>query len=234
MRGRGLFCQSLMKAQMASPAFTPVYAGGCGSFPPGTSHRDARLGDAWHEHGALSTGGGGEVRRRTRLCAAAPSGCPRSCVSPPRTSRLNSGLAPTNHGHAALVSVVNTKFPELGELLLHRLIAQVCVCGGGGVRRHCAGLTCSNDLTAWLWQPIRCALALARRADCLPLRCHALLRPSALFETAQACVQAQRQGGDDRGREVHRAPHQPGRAARGGHRARVGAGWVLVCVWGGG
>ena len=50
MRGRGLFCQSLMKAQMASPSFTPVYA--------------------------------------------------------------------------ALVAVVNTKFPELGELLLHRVIAQ--------------------------------------------------------------------------------------------------------------
>lgn len=50
IRGKGLFCQSMMKAQMASPPFTPVYA--------------------------------------------------------------------------ALVAVVNTKFPELGELLLHRVIAQ--------------------------------------------------------------------------------------------------------------
>ena len=46
IRGRGLFCRSLMKSQLASPTFSPVYA--------------------------------------------------------------------------ALVAVVNTKFPELGELLLHR------------------------------------------------------------------------------------------------------------------
>jgi pre-mRNA-splicing factor CWC22 len=26
LRGRGLFCQALMKAQTASPAFTPLYA----------------------------------------------------------------------------------------------------------------------------------------------------------------------------------------------------------------
>ncbi len=50
-RGRGLFCRSLMKSQMASPTFTPVFA--------------------------------------------------------------------------ALVSVVNTKFPEIGELLMQRLILQV-------------------------------------------------------------------------------------------------------------
>ena len=50
VRGRGLFCRSLMKSQMASPPFTPTYA--------------------------------------------------------------------------ALVAVVNTKFPELGELLLHRVLAQ--------------------------------------------------------------------------------------------------------------
>jgi pre-mRNA-splicing factor CWC22 len=25
LRGRGLFCQALMKAQLASPAFTPLY-----------------------------------------------------------------------------------------------------------------------------------------------------------------------------------------------------------------
>ena len=50
-RGRGLFCRSLMKSQMASPTFTPIFAG--------------------------------------------------------------------------LVSVVNTKFPEIGELLLQRLILQV-------------------------------------------------------------------------------------------------------------
>ena len=48
IRGRGLLCRSLMKSQVASPAFTPVYA--------------------------------------------------------------------------ALVSVINTKFPEIGELLLHRLV----------------------------------------------------------------------------------------------------------------
>ena len=29
--------------------------------------------------------------------------------------------------YAALVAVVNTKFPELGELLLHRVITQVGV-----------------------------------------------------------------------------------------------------------
>ncbi len=46
IRGRGLFCQSMMKAQTASPSFSPVYS--------------------------------------------------------------------------ALVAVLNTKFPELGELLLHR------------------------------------------------------------------------------------------------------------------
>lgn len=50
MRGRGLFCQAVMKAQLASPTFSPLYA--------------------------------------------------------------------------ALISVVNTKFPELGELLCHRLLAQ--------------------------------------------------------------------------------------------------------------
>eukprot|EP00775_Hariotina_reticulata_P008000 gene8000-8198_t len=50
MRGRGVFCQAIMKAQLASPVFSSLYA--------------------------------------------------------------------------ALVSVVNTKFPELGELLLHRVIAQ--------------------------------------------------------------------------------------------------------------
>ena len=51
IRGRGLFCRSLMKSQAASPAFTPVYA--------------------------------------------------------------------------ALVAVVNSKLPELGELLCNRLVAQV-------------------------------------------------------------------------------------------------------------
>ena len=51
IRGRGLFCRSLMKSQAASPGYSPVYA--------------------------------------------------------------------------ALVAVVNTKFPELGELLLSRLILQV-------------------------------------------------------------------------------------------------------------
>ncbi|KAF8062096.1 Cwc22 [Scenedesmus sp. PABB004] len=50
MRGRGLFCQAMMKAQLASPSFSALYA--------------------------------------------------------------------------ALLSVVNTKFPELGELLCHRLLAQ--------------------------------------------------------------------------------------------------------------
>lgn len=51
VRGRGLFCRSLMKSQAASPGFTPVYA--------------------------------------------------------------------------ALTAVVNTKFPEIGELLLHRVVTQV-------------------------------------------------------------------------------------------------------------
>lgn len=51
IRGRGLFCRSLMKSQIASPSFTPVYA--------------------------------------------------------------------------ALVAVINTKLPEIGELLLHRVVAQV-------------------------------------------------------------------------------------------------------------
>ena len=51
-RGRGLVCRSLMKSQMASPTFTPVFA--------------------------------------------------------------------------ALAAVINTKFPETGQLLLHRLILQVC------------------------------------------------------------------------------------------------------------
>ena len=55
IRGRGLFCRSLMKSQLASPAFTPVYA--------------------------------------------------------------------------ALVAVINTKLPEIGELLLHRVVTQVCGCG---------------------------------------------------------------------------------------------------------
>jgi pre-mRNA-splicing factor CWC22 len=50
IRGRGLFCRSIMKSQMASPAFSPVYA--------------------------------------------------------------------------ALVGVVNTKFPEIGELLLNRVVTQ--------------------------------------------------------------------------------------------------------------
>ncbi|KAF6265057.1 hypothetical protein COO60DRAFT_1697935 [Scenedesmus sp. NREL 46B-D3] len=50
MRGRGIFCQAIMKAQLASPTFSPLYA--------------------------------------------------------------------------ALISVVNTKFPELGELLCHRVVAQ--------------------------------------------------------------------------------------------------------------
>ncbi|GAB4823495.1 hypothetical protein N2152v2_010541 [Parachlorella kessleri] len=50
IRGRGLFCRSLMKSQLASPAFTPVYA--------------------------------------------------------------------------ALVAVINTKLPEIGELLLHRVVTQ--------------------------------------------------------------------------------------------------------------
>lgn len=52
MRGRGLFCRSVMKSQMASPPFSAVYA--------------------------------------------------------------------------ALVAVLNTKFPELGELLLNRVVLQVC------------------------------------------------------------------------------------------------------------
>lgn len=52
VRGRGLFCRSIMKSQMASPTYTPVFA--------------------------------------------------------------------------ALVAVVNTKFPEIGELLLHRLVLQAC------------------------------------------------------------------------------------------------------------
>lgn len=52
VRGRGLFCRAVMKSQMASPTFTPVYS--------------------------------------------------------------------------ALVAVVNTKFPEIGELLLKRVILQVC------------------------------------------------------------------------------------------------------------
>lgn len=51
LRGRGLFCQAVMKAQLASPGFSALYA--------------------------------------------------------------------------ALAAVVNTKFPELGELLCHRIIAQV-------------------------------------------------------------------------------------------------------------
>lgn len=50
IRGRGLFCRSIMKSQMASPTYTPVFA--------------------------------------------------------------------------ALVTVVNTKFPEIGALLLHRLVLQ--------------------------------------------------------------------------------------------------------------
>lgn len=50
IRGRGLFCRSIMKSQMASPTYTPVFA--------------------------------------------------------------------------ALVAVVNTKFPEIGALLLHRLVLQ--------------------------------------------------------------------------------------------------------------
>jgi len=50
VRGRGLLCRSLMKSQMVSPSFTPVYA--------------------------------------------------------------------------ALVAVINTKFPEIGELLLHRIVTQ--------------------------------------------------------------------------------------------------------------
>ena len=58
-RGRGLFCRSLMKSQMASPTFTPIFA--------------------------------------------------------------------------SLVSVINTKFPEMGELLLNRLILQV---------KHQADLLC--------------------------------------------------------------------------------------------
>jgi pre-mRNA-splicing factor CWC22 len=51
VRGRGLFCRSMMKSQLASPSFSPVYA--------------------------------------------------------------------------ALIAVVNTKFPEIGELLLGRLVLQV-------------------------------------------------------------------------------------------------------------
>lgn len=50
IRGRGLLCRSLMKSQMASPSFTPVYA--------------------------------------------------------------------------ALIAVINTKFPEIGELLIHRIVTQ--------------------------------------------------------------------------------------------------------------
>ncbi len=61
-RGRGLFCRSLMKSQMASPTFTPVFA--------------------------------------------------------------------------ALVSVVNTKFPEIGELLLQRLILQVSFPGKASTICH--------------------------------------------------------------------------------------------------
>ena len=33
--------------------------------------------------------------------------------------------------YAALVAVVNTKFPELGELLLHRVVTQVGAWRGG-------------------------------------------------------------------------------------------------------
>ncbi len=51
VRGRGLFCRSIMKSQMASPTFSPVYA--------------------------------------------------------------------------ALVAVINTKFPEIGDLLLNRIVLQV-------------------------------------------------------------------------------------------------------------
>lgn len=54
IRGRGVFCRSIMKSQLASPTFTPTYA--------------------------------------------------------------------------ALVAIINTKFPEIGELLLKRVISQVLAC----------------------------------------------------------------------------------------------------------
>jgi hypothetical protein len=55
IRGRGVFCRSLMKSQLASPTFTPTYA--------------------------------------------------------------------------ALIAIINTKFPEIGELLLKRVISQVGMYG---------------------------------------------------------------------------------------------------------
>lgn len=62
IRGRGVFCRSMMKSQLASPTFTPTYA--------------------------------------------------------------------------ALVAIINTKFPEIGELLLKRVISQVNLRFAENSRQH--------------------------------------------------------------------------------------------------
>jgi hypothetical protein len=168
IRGRGLFCRSLMKSQAASPSFTPVYA--------------------------------------------------------------------------ALIGVVNTKFPELGELLLQRLILQVheALAGTDGRRLGFGGRSAARAGRAaaspgrtggagrrrtvgWpacaFWASAAAGGGAVRQAASLcepacvsqprpaPPR---PARPGPPPHAVQALLQAQRQARVHRGVQVPRAPGQPG------------------------
>jgi hypothetical protein len=106
VRGRGLLCRSIMKSQMASPAFTPgatrrphplrLVAVLLGS-------RQRALWDASH-------------CCAWKWCGSAQESCHLAVCRPAV--------------YAALVAVLNTKFPEIGELLLHRVVTQVGLAAG--------------------------------------------------------------------------------------------------------
>ena len=70
--------------------------------------------------GGGGAGGGGRPRRRR----GPPPPPPPPPAPPPPSQMASPTFTPV---YAALVAVVNTKFPELGELLLHRVITQVGV-----------------------------------------------------------------------------------------------------------
>ena len=79
IRGRGVFCRSMMKSQLASPTFTPTYA--------------------------------------------------------------------------ALVAIINTKFPEIGELLLKRVISQVSWMHHGPALLKLAKHICKSSVVIYMLTP---------------------------------------------------------------------------------